>query len=1150
LKPSLTLILRDRAKPKHLWRTGITTWFFAQRAKRDSVVANSNNTRPDHARTTARPSRPRITGWHRLTRRVSAGAATVVLIAAAAFLTAAPAYAAPSPGWRIESSSTPTNFTTTDEDSYTLTAIDVGAAPTDGSEVIITDTLPSALKVQGASLRWSGNPPEGERTSLPAAFCTTAPLRCAIPASFFTEQGKTVQPGDTIRMSVFTAVLTGAPEGPLLNAVAVEGGGAPRAETEAENQLTAALPAFGAAAFSSYFADPAGQAPTQAGEHPYGLTTSIDLANALLHTPETNIADTSVEDLRDVLVDLPPGLAGSALSASTCTFAQLGSAATGGTGANQCPAASVVGHLRTSPPGPSSIDSPIFNMTPERGQFAVYDNAGASHVLDASLVPSPAGYLLRVTSPEISQITLTKILSSFFGDPAARDAGRGPQAGDLPTFSNPADCSGEPLITTIHMDSWQNPGTYNPDGSPNLAEPNWVTKPYEAPPVSGCDKLAGLFKPKIEATPTTNQADKPTGLDVNLKVPQAEGIETLATPPLKKAVVTLPAGMSVNPSSANGLGGCSLAQIGVSASGQPNAAAPDCPDASKIGSVELETPALSGVLQGSIYVAKQSENPFKSLLAIYIVVNDPKTGVIVKLPGEIRADPATGQLTTVIDDNPQFPFSELRTHFFAGQKAALRTPAVCGKYEVTSELTPWSAPQSGPPAEPSAAFEITQGCASSAATEPNHPAFSAGTLSPLAGAYSPFVLKLSREDGAQELKGLSVALPAGLIGKLAGVQECSEAQLAAASARGGLGQGALELSSPSCPASSEVGTVTAGAGAGLTPFYASGHAYLAGPYKGAPLSLAVITPAVAGPFDLGTVVIRNALQVNPETAQITAVSDEIPHILQGIPLDIRQVALNMNKPDFTLNPTSCEKKSITGSATSVLGQSTLLSNPFQVGGCKGLGFKPKLSLALKGSVKRTANPALIANLTYPKGSYANVASAQVKLPPSAFLDNAHIGTVCTRVQFTAAAQLGAGCPAGSVYGRVRAVTPLLDQPLQGNVYLRSSSHKLPDLVAALGGQIEVALVGRTDSVKGALRNTFEAVPDAPVTSFRLELFGGKKGLIQMSSGFCAHPNATVNLTGQNGKVFDTTPKVAAKCPKPKKHKGHPGAGHHKRHPAA
>ncbi len=623
-------------------------------------------------------------------------------------------------------------------------------------------------------------------------------------------------------------------------------------------------------------------------------------------------------------------------------------------------------------------------------------------------------------------------------------------------------------------------------------------------------------------------------------MPQDEGVETLATPPLRKAVVRLPQGMSVNPSSANGLQGCSLAQIGVSASGRPDGEAPQCPDASKIGEVELETPALSGVLHGEIYVAKPSENPFKTLLAIYIAIDDPTTGVIVKLPGEVRANPQTGQLETVVDNSPQFPFSELRTHFFGGQRAALRTPAVCGKYEVTSELTPWSAPESGPPATPSGSFEITQGCSPSASHEPNAPSFSAGTVTPAADLYSPFVLHLKREDGSQELKGLNVALPQGLIAKLAGVGECPEADIALARSREHEGGGAEELASPSCPAASEVGTVTVGAGAGLDPFYATGHAYLTGPYKGAPLGLAILTPAVAGPYDLGDVVVRAALRLNPETAQVTAISDEIPHILHGIPLDVRSIALSMSRHEFTLNPTNCEKTAIAGEALSVQNQVANLSNPFQVGGCSALGFAPKLALSVRGKARRGANPTFKAVLTMPPGG-ANIARAAVSLPHSEFLDQAHIRTICTRVQFAAAGGHGEACPAASVYGRAEAVTPLLSQPLSGPVYLRSSSHNLPDLVAALNGQIDVDLDGTVDSVHGGIRNRFEVVPDAPVSRFVLEMQGGKKGLLQNSTDICAaKQRASAEFTAQNGKVSDFKPLLRASCPKPhrKPHRGH------------
>jgi len=470
-------------------------------------------------------------------------------------------------------------------------------------------------------------------------------------------------------------------------------------------------------------------------------------------------------------------------------------------------------------------------------------------------------------------------------------------------------------------------------------------------------------------------------------------------------------------------------------------------------------------------------------------------------------------------------------------------------------MTPWSSPE-GADATPGDSFELTQGaggapCAASEPQLPNKPNFEAGTLQPKAGIYSPFVLHLARQDGSQELKAIDTTLPEGLIGKLAGISECSDAQIAQATSRNKLGDGALEKASPSCPLSSEVGVVNVGAGAGPDPYYVQGHAYLAGPYKGAPLSLEIITPAVAGPYDLGTVAVRTALYVNSETAQIHAVSDEVPHILQGIPLDVRAINLSMNRNQFTLNPTSCEKKIVLGTAFSVLNQPASLSSPFQVGECKELGFKPKLSINLKGDTKRSGNPALKATLTYPKGAYANIASASVALPHSEFLDQAHIKTICTRVQFAEGNTPGEKCPAGSIYGFAKAITPLLDQPLEGPVYLRSSSHPLPDLVAALNGQIQVVLDGTIDSHKGGIRNRFEAVPDAPVSKFTLTMQGGKKGLLENSTNLCRSTNrATVAFTAQNGKTSDYQPVVTNSCKKgakaKKKHKQKAASKHHGR----
>ena len=417
---------------------------------------------------------------------------------------------------------------------------------------------------------------------------------------------------------------------------------------------------------------------------------------------------------------------------------------------------------------------------------------------------------------------------------------------------------------------------------------------------------------------------------------------------------------------------------------------------------------------------------------------------------------------------------------------------------------------------------------------PNTPSFTAGTLSPQAGDYSPFVFKLTRKDDTAEPVRVNTTLPPGLVAKLTGVPYCPESGIARATSRSNPNEGILERNDPSCPAASKVGRLDVATGAGITPLHTSGNVYLSGPYKGAPLSLAIITPAIAGPFDLGTVVSRVALNVDPETAKVTALSDPLPSILYGIPLDIRSIAFQMDRPNFTLNPTSCDPMSIGGEMLTATGTAAPLLVPFQVGGCSALAFKPKLAIRLKGGTTRGAHPALTATVSYPKtGKYANIKMAQVTLPHSEFLDQAHIGTVCTRVQFAADQ-----CPAKSVYGKATATTPILGAPLSGPVYLRSSSHKLPDLVIDLHGQVDIVVAGRIDSVNGGIRTTFEAVPDAPVSKFTLQMQGGKKGLLVNSTNLCRHPKANKAISemeGQNGKVFDSEPELANSCKKAKKH---------------
>ena len=515
-----------------------------------------------------------------------------------------------------------------------------------------------------------------------------------------------------------------------------------------------------------------------------------------------------------------------------------------------------------------------------------------------------------------------------------------------------------------------------------------------------------------------------------------------------------------------------------------------------------------------------------------MAIDDPATGTVVKLPGRLQANDATGQLTASFAENPQLPFSDFKLRFFGGKGAALLTPEACGKYTASAAFSSWSAAD---PEHPSAAetvgssdsFTIDRGPGGAPCpTGTFNPSLRAGTANPTAGAFSPLLLRLSREEGTERIATVTAALPAGLLASLKGIPYCPDAALAAIPSAEGTG--AAQLKAPSCPAASQVGRVSTGLGAGAPLFVNDGRAYLAGPYKGAPLSLAVVVPALAGPFDLGNVAVRVALQVDPTSTRVTAISDPIPAFVHGIPLDIRSLAVDLDRDQFTVNPTSCEPSTIDASFASVTKKTAAASNRFQVGGCGALRFKPSISLSLIGPTHRAAHPALHAIVRYPSGGgYANVSRAAVQLPHSEFLENAHLRHICTRVQFA-----GPGCPKGSIYGYARVLSPLLESPLTGPVYLRASGRQLPDLVADLSGQIRVQLVGRIDSAHKGIRTTFSGVPDAPISRFDLSLLGGRKGLLVNSADVCVGVHrARVSFGAQNGRSITAKPALKAACKK-------------------
>jgi len=932
---------------------------------------------------------------------------------------------------------------------------------------------------------------------------------------------------------------------------ALEAGGTETTGAEGE------FATFGVQGFSFRTVDAAGEPETQAGAHPYELVTRIEAPTTQVEGAASKTTPTGT--IKDIIDELPPGLIGNPTAVARCSARSAEE--------NECSGDAQVGILEVwwaEKKEDNPFTAALYNTVAPEGTAARFIgeiNGSTDGTIDSS-VRSGQDYGITSGGLNISGRTnVFRVQVRLWGVPASplHDASRSCPILDgkhrletgcsstlpeRPFLRNPTSCEG-PLEARVKMDAYQGPLEWS-EGSTTL------------PAMTGCGAIGfdrpGL-EPTIAVTPTSRVNDSPTGLHVDLHVPQNEEPEGLATPDLKDAVVKLPAGFTVNPSSANGLTGCTRTQFGLeTAVGvTPIETTPgpaECPESSKIGTVEVDTPLLDHPLPGAVYVAQPYQNPFDSLLAIYIGVYDPVSGVVIKLAGDIEIG-AEGQLTTRFDENPRLPFEDFKLDFFGGELAALKTPAACGTGETEATLTSWAAPAAGSSVastDPSRVDQSVTGgsCPTSAGAEPTSVSFEAGSESPLAGAFSPFVVHLSRPDGSQQFSSLTVTPPPGLLGSLAGIPYCSDAALASAAAE----SGTEERQSPSCPEASKVGSVVVGAGAGPRPYYTSGTAYLAGPYKGAPLSLAIVTPAVAGPYDLGDVVVRAALVVNKKTTQITVESDPIPTELKGIPLDVRSITVKMDRQGFTVNPTSCEVSAVGGSLTTVQGQTVPLSNRFQVGGCRSLPFKPRLAIRVFGKTNRNAKPRLRAVLQTKSGE-ANIRRAQVNLPHSLFLEQSHIRTNCTRVQWAEGNGNGSACPKGSIYGHARAFSPLLDEPLEGPVYLRSSSHKLPDLVAALDGQIDVELDAKIDSGKNdGLRTTFEFVPDAPVSKFILEMKGGGRGLLVNSEPLCtkkAKRAAIARFVGQNGKVESFKPRVAASCGSAKgKTKQKRSSSHHRR----
>jgi hypothetical protein len=984
----------------------------------------------------------------------------------------------------------PTNLVpdATGRQGFLVVATNMGGADTDG-HITVTDVLPPNLS--------------------PAAQdheCETVGQR--ISCSF----DEVVPPGESI--SIFLPVIVEVPAGTAgPNVTSIMGGGTEGVEATTETEVGASPPAYGfldgPSGLGGLLSGSEGVPVTQAGATPFEFVMNLGFPSEMIGSELLGVGQP-----KDVAIDLSPGISLDPNAVPRCGEAQLERDA--------CPPASQVGVVGLAFELTSVIfkNVPLYNLVPPPGSASnfgfVVESAVAVHLLGS--VRAGEYGLSAEAANLLARFPILGMQIQLWGNPSdsSHDAARGGAVDPLgrPLMTLPSACG--PLELSARTDSWEDPGSFISRSVPIQSLAGGDLE------VEGCSGLA--FAPTLSVQSTTAVADSPAGLQLRVEVPQQSDLEGSTTSSLRQATVDLPPGMVVNPAAAGGTAVCSPAQVGlVSGVGEPTArfdgAATTCLDASKLGVVEALTPLLqdeseegmprSRSLTGSIYLAQPHQNPFGSLFALYAVIEDPERGIVVKLAGEVVADPATGRLTATFDELPELPFEEFKLDFFEGPPAALRTPALCGSYLSQGAMAPWSgtAPVTTDSRFAIAASPSGGACADAPDQLPNSPRFVAGSVSPAAGRYSPFVLNLGREDGTQELSEFDAVLPVGVGAKLAGIPYCPDANL------------------QSCPTASEVGTVSVTAGAGPTPLHIGGHVYLSGPYKNAPLSLVLVVPAVAGPFDLGTVVVRAALYVDPTTGQIRAVSDRFPTILQGVPLDLRTISIDLDRPEFIVNPTSCEPTTMTGVATSVLGKEASLSTRYQIGDCQGLAFRPDLSVRLIGPIHRGAHPTLRTVVT-PRHGDANLAGVAVTLPATELLDNRHIRTVCSR------AVPVDQCPRASAYGQASVWSPLLGEPLMGPVYLRASDHRLPDLVAPLDGQFHLDLTGQVSSVHGRLRTTFDSLPDLPLDRFVLTLQGGKRGLLVNSGGVCASGRrAGARLGAQSGKRRELGIRVKADCPR-------------------
>jgi hypothetical protein len=901
-----------------------------------------------------------------------------------------------------------------------------------------------------------------------------------------------------------------------------------------------------------------GTLDSQAGSHPFQLTTTVALnktADEGITSGQLSVGVLAGESAaepaalaKDALTRLPPGFVANATAIPRCTLGQFLLIIVE---RNSCPPQSAVGVAvatvrEISSFGQITFTVPVFNLDPAVGEpvrlgFYVR-TANVPVVLDTS-VRTGADYGATVSASNISQtaaflradVTVWGVpgdprhdisrgwgcLGESFGESSPPPCSPSEVLHPPPFLALPGSCRGE-LQASLEVDSWSNPGSFQSFPT---------NEPLQA--LDGCNRLP--FSSSISVAPDGQAASTPTGMTVDVHVPQEESVngEGLAASDVKDISVTFPEGVVLNPAAADGLQACSEEQVGY----LPGQSAPEdlhftpglasCPDAAKVGTVKITSPLLpvGQFVQGALYLAAQNANPFGSLIATYIVAKDPVSGVLVKLPGEVSLDQNTGRITTTFKNNPQLPFEDAEIHLFGGDRAPFATPSRCGTYTTEATFTPWSGT---PPVKSQSSFNITTGTngKSCPGSLPFAPSLAAGSINVNAGAFSPLTTTISRDDGNQDIQTVQLHMPPGLSGILAGVKLCPEAQ----------------ANTGTCGPESLIGHTIVSVGLGGDPFSVTGgQVFLTEHYNGAPFGLSIVNPAVAGPFDLGKVIVRATIQVDPSTAELTVTTGAIPHILDGIPLQIKHVNVTIDRPGFTFNPTNCSPLAVTGTIGSVEGATSSVAVPFQVTNCATLKFAPKFSVSTSGKTSRANGASLIAKLSYPKapsGTQTNISRVKVALPKQLPSRLTTLQKACTNKQFETNP---AGCPTASKIGYATVTTPLLPVPLSGpTIFVSHGGEAFPSLTMVLQGYgVTINLVGTTFiSKQGITSTTFKTVPDVPFNTFQLTLPQGKYSALAANGNLCKTKLIMpTEFHAQNGLTIHQNTKITTThCPKHTTHK--------------